>query len=204
MENFRPTQNTMPPHWENVEDHEMFIENATNNLSTDVVRFATHKISDANPCSSSVENKKRVHVKHSKSTRKRTTNKELWKSVQQKSASDSGKELRNDRNEVVIKPRLMKESFGKSCTFRCLTRISEMDRQKIFKQFWSLASHTHQWNYIFNLTTKSCEKSDNLVEPTSYVDDGHSEDVSSENENFIENYPVDSFQTSNTTKNFDP
>ena len=79
---------------------------------------------------------------------RRPRNPEKWKSTKRKVLRNSGQTYMNTKGKLV-EARKMKESCGTACRSKCITRITEDDRQHNFDDFWSLGDVVKQRKFIY-------------------------------------------------------
>lgn len=73
---------------------------------------------------------------------------ETWISTKRKTLRNSGQSYLNSSGKVV-EARKMKESCGKACRSKCMTKITEEDRQHNFKTFWDFGDVVKQRRFIY-------------------------------------------------------
>lgn len=73
---------------------------------------------------------------------------ETWISTKRKTLRNSGQSYLNSSGKVV-EARKMKESCGAACRSKCMTKITEEDRQYNFKTFWDLGDVVKQRRFIY-------------------------------------------------------
>ena len=80
-------------------------------------------------------------------TRKRQTNKAKWQAVEKKILVNTGQEYTNASGKLKEK-RVPRKSCDKSCRFKCISKITEQQRNNLCKEFWDLGDHFLQWGYL--------------------------------------------------------
>ncbi|KAF2895531.1 hypothetical protein ILUMI_10644 [Ignelater luminosus] len=76
-------------------------------------------------------------------TRKKTLSVSKWRKNVIKSRSNSGKQYKHWKNNIVPERKIKPPCTGK-CRLRCATKINEDRRNIIFKEYWTLADLTRQ------------------------------------------------------------
>lgn len=83
-------------------------------------------------------------------SRKRSRKNSEWKKVEAKrakNAGDAGVSLRGKE----FQKKLLRPGCCENCRFKCNSKINAEQRQNVFDEFWRLADHTRQWDYIARL-----------------------------------------------------
>lgn len=93
------------------------------------------------------KNKRKRKSAARSNVRKRSRNVLEWIDTKAKILLNQGVEHKN-RKEKIIKERKMGTACKEKCRLKCKTKINEEKRQLIFKEFWSTADHTRQWDFI--------------------------------------------------------
>lgn len=101
--------------------------------------------------SSQSSKRKRKYKLYGDPAKKRQLHKNFWIRTQKKKAVNEGMEWKNDAGEVEVKRRRMKTACGESCRFKCQTKVSDDQRQKILKTFWDIGHKERQWYYLSSL-----------------------------------------------------
>ena len=91
--------------------------------------------------------KKRNSTNKENPGKKRSLNKENWKSIVRKKNRNLGKEYVNKKGQVVPE-KVMKTGCGYNCVRNCRVKILNSERSTIFKEFWALGDHNKQIEYI--------------------------------------------------------
>lgn len=118
-----------------------------------------------------------------KLTRKRKRNPAKWKRNVSKTSRQSGQAYKNCRGD--IQPARGVKVKGCSnpnrCTFKCMTKISQVGRQTIFDSFWALNDAEKRHFYVANVKKSRCaqqctkavpsQKSHNFSYYFNYMDD---------------------------------
>lgn len=73
---------------------------------------------------------------------------ETWISTKRKTLRNSGQSYLNSSGRLV-EARTMKESCGTACRSKCMTKVTEEDRQHNFKTFWDLGDVVKQRRFIY-------------------------------------------------------
>lgn len=79
---------------------------------------------------------------------------ENWACNKRKTLRNSGQSYRNSKGKTVD-AKQMRESCGKSCRSKCMTKISEDDRQRAFEQYWGLGDVVKQRKFVYKHITSA-------------------------------------------------
>lgn len=82
--------------------------------------------------------------------RKVSRNPRNWKRNKNKQAINTGQEYVNVSGKTVPS-RKLGQGCKLTCRFKCHQKLSELQRQKIFKQYWAIGDHTRQLEFISKL-----------------------------------------------------
>jgi hypothetical protein len=119
--------------------------------------------------------------KASSSTR-RTRRPELWACNQRKSLRNAGLTYINTKG-VLVEGKRMKESCGTSCRSKCITKITEQDRQRFFDEFWGLGDVIKQRKFIYRHITSAVPTRRKVVNSSRsltlkfYIENEHSQPI---------------------------
>ncbi|CAK1594419.1 unnamed protein product [Parnassius mnemosyne] len=90
--------------------------------------------------------KKRQYVKKA-IIRNRITNKSIWLDEKRKVLVNLG-EAHRSRSGKLQMAKQMKIPCPSNCRLKCFEKFDVVARQNIFKTFWDLGDHSHQWSFI--------------------------------------------------------
>ncbi|XP_012560119.1 uncharacterized protein LOC105846187 [Hydra vulgaris] len=110
---------------------------------------------------------------HGGVSRKRKADRSSWKQSVRKIQRQSGKAYKNTNGEQMPKRSIVALKSCRNCKFKCSTNISEIERQIIFDNFWTLDDDGKKHFYsktTENLEKKRCQTAagDNSRRKTSY------------------------------------
>lgn len=91
------------------------------------------------------------------SNARRTRHPENWACNKRKSLRNSGQTYLNSKGRVVA-AKEMRESCGTACRSKCITKITEEDRQRAFNTYWGLGDIVKQRKFIFQHITSTIPK----------------------------------------------
>nr|XP_047140192.1 uncharacterized protein LOC124815490 [Hydra vulgaris] len=110
---------------------------------------------------------------HGGVSRKRKADRSSWKQSVRKIQRQSGKAYKNTKGEQMPKRSIVALKSCRNCKFKCSTNISEIERQIIFDNFWTLDDDGKK--HFYSKTTENLEKKrcrtaagDNSRRKTSY------------------------------------
>lgn len=99
------------------------------------------------PNKSETKTKKRKIIPKEKLTRKRTRNKEEWIDVKSKTKFNFGEEHLN-RSGKLKEAKQMGQPCKLTCRYKCVEKVSDEIRKKLFTDYWKLGDHSRQWDFI--------------------------------------------------------
>lgn len=79
---------------------------------------------------------------------------ENWACNKRKTLRNSGQSYRNSKGKTVD-AKQMRESCGESCRSKCVTKISEADRQRAFEHYWGLGDVVKQRKFVYKHITSA-------------------------------------------------
>lgn len=91
---------------------------------------------------------------------------ENWACNRRKTLRNSGQSYRNSKGKTVD-AKQMRESCGESCRSKCVTKISEADRQRAFEQYWGLGDVVKQRKFVYKHITSAEPKRRRAVNSSS-------------------------------------
>lgn len=91
------------------------------------------------------------------STSRRGRHPEKWACNKRKTLRNSGQTYLNSKGKIVEGKR-MRESCGTTCRSKCITKITEDDRQRAFEVYWGLGDIVKQRKFIYKHITSTIPK----------------------------------------------
>lgn len=86
-------------------------------------------------------------------SRKRIRNESGWSRVKNKKARNSGESYRNAKG-LTVPARMMGPGCGIKCRYKCKARISEEQRENVFKAYWALSDLNRQRDFVVKNVTQ--------------------------------------------------
>lgn len=114
---------------------------------------------------------------------KRKRNPEEWACNKRKKLRNTGKSYVNSKGRVVNERKMLENCALSRCRSNCHTKISDQDRQKNFKIFWSLGDVVEQRKFIYShviskdIKRKKSTNSSRTVTLQFYLDSWDKQDV---------------------------
>lgn len=94
---------------------------------------------------------------HRSSNARRTRHPENWACNKRKTLRNSGQTYLNSKGKMVD-AKQMRESCGTTCRSKCITKITEEDRQRAFDIYWGLGDIVRQRKFIYKHITSTVPK----------------------------------------------
>lgn len=79
---------------------------------------------------------------------------ENWACNKRKTLRNSGQTYLNSKGKIV-QAKQMRESCGSSCRSKCITKISEVDRQRAFDIYWGFGNVVKQRKFVYKHITSA-------------------------------------------------
>jgi hypothetical protein len=91
------------------------------------------------------------------SNTRRTSHPEKWACNKRKTLRNSGQTYLNSKGKLVD-AKQMRESCGTTCRNKCITKITEEDRQRAFDTYWGFGDIVKQRKFIYKHITSTIPK----------------------------------------------
>lgn len=85
--------------------------------------------------------------------KKRKRNECGWKKNVVKKLRNTGKSYKSTATKKIVPERKMKQPCNEKCKLGCSTKFTEMDRKKLFDEYWQLGDVQKHWTYLSNCMT---------------------------------------------------